>query len=176
LWGHEFRAFGFPTGFDNGVWASGRILDRDANDWLQVEDTKNTGYFVQPGFSGGPLWDEHEGAVVGMIVAADSRAGVRVAFGLPVSALEAAWPILGQQALPSNPYRGLFAFREADAALFFGREAFTDKLFEAVGRKTLVAVVGPSGCGKSSVVYAGLIPKLKATQRCPHYRPCREPG
>ena len=163
LWGHAFRAFGFPAGYDNGVWASGRILDRDANGWLQVEDTKNTGYFVQPGFSGGPLWDEQEGAVAGMVVAADNRSGVRVAYGLPVSALEAVWPILGERAIPSNPYRGLFAFREVDAKLFFGREAFTEKLLEAVGRKTLVAVVGPSGCGKSSVVYAGLIPRLKSS-------------
>ena len=26
LWDHTFRAFGFPGGHDNGVWASGRLL------------------------------------------------------------------------------------------------------------------------------------------------------
>lgn len=162
LWGHNFRAFGFPAGYDNGVWASGRILDRDANGWLQVEDVKTTGYSVQPGFSGGPLWDEHEGSVVGMVVAADNRPGVRAAYGIPVSTLADIWPVLGEQAIPPCPYRGLFAFREMDAPLFFGREAFTERLLQAVERKPCVAVIGPSGCGKSSVVFAGLVPRLRA--------------
>ena len=59
------------------------------------------------------------------------------------------------------PYRGLRPFREEDAAFFCGREAFTDKLVEAVERSSLVAVVGASGIGKSSVVRAGLIPRLR---------------
>ena len=59
------------------------------------------------------------------------------------------------------PYRGLRPFREEDAAFFCGREAFTEKLAEAVGRTSLVAVVGASGSGKSSVVRAGLIPRLR---------------
>lgn len=59
------------------------------------------------------------------------------------------------------PYRGLRWFREEDAAFFCGREAFTDKLVEAVDRSSLVAVVGASGIGKSSVVRAGLIPRLR---------------
>ena len=59
------------------------------------------------------------------------------------------------------PYRGLYPFREEDAAFFCGREAFTDKLAEAVEHTSLVAVVGASGSGKSSVVRAGLIPRLR---------------
>ena len=59
------------------------------------------------------------------------------------------------------PYRGLRAFREEDAALFFGRDAFTDRLAQAVQRRNLVTVVGPSGSGKSSVVQAGLLPRLR---------------
>ena len=61
------------------------------------------------------------------------------------------------------PYRGLSAFREADAPFFNGREAFTTRLVEAVHAQPLVAViVGPSGSGKSSAVYAGLLPRLRA--------------
>jgi len=71
-WGHHFRAFGFPAGYDNGVWASGRMLGREATGWLQLEDTKETGYLIAPGFSGGPVWDDVLGGVVGMIVAADT--------------------------------------------------------------------------------------------------------
>ena len=59
------------------------------------------------------------------------------------------------------PYKGLHAFREADADNFFGRDAFTEKLVDAVANQSLVAVVGPSGSGKSSVVYAGLVPILR---------------
>jgi len=61
-----------------------------------------------------------------------------------------------------SPYRGLAAFQETDAELFFGREAFTDQLALAVGEQQLVAVIiGPSGSGKSSAVFAGLLPQLR---------------
>jgi energy-coupling factor transporter ATP-binding protein EcfA2 len=63
--------------------------------------------------------------------------------------------------LPPNPYQGLAAFAEVDAAFFFGRETFVNGLVEAVNKQPLVAVIGPSGSGKSSVVYAGLIPQLR---------------
>ena len=63
--------------------------------------------------------------------------------------------------LPDNPYRGLSAFREEDAAFYFGREKFIASLREAVNNKPLVAVIGASGSGKSSVVFAGLLPKLR---------------
>ncbi|MEG3840129.1 CHAT domain-containing protein, partial [Microcoleus sp. herbarium14] len=72
------------------------------------------------------------------------------------------WLQLG--GIPPCPYRGLFAFREEDSYLFFGREKFTEDLAAAVKTKPLVAVVGPSGSGKSSVVFAGLIPALRQTR------------
>jgi WD40 repeat protein len=59
------------------------------------------------------------------------------------------------------PYRGLRHFREEDASLFFGREASTARLAEAVGQHSLVALVGASGCGKSSVARAGLVPCVR---------------
>jgi hypothetical protein len=89
-----------------------------------------------------------------------------------------------------NPYKGLRAFSEADAADFFGRAALVGRLLERMagegaltpqpplpaageGEQMLpftsswgdgerfLAVVGPSGSGKSSVVRAGLIPALR---------------
>lgn len=74
----------------------------------------------------------------------------------------------------TNPYKGLRAFAEADAADFFGRETLIQELLARMGevgdpaspspRQELarfLAVVGPSGSGKSSVVRAGLVPSLR---------------
>lgn len=69
------------------------------------------------------------------------------------------WVQLGGK--PPCPYRGLFAFQEADAALFFGRERVIQTLVAAVKQQPLVAVIGPSGSGKSSLVFAGLLPHLR---------------
>ena len=73
----------------------------------------------------------------------------------------------GVAALPAltdarNPYKGLGAFTEADAADFFGRDTLVDELVERVGSGGLTMVVGPSGIGKSSVVRAGLVPRLRS--------------
>jgi WD40 repeat protein/transcriptional regulator with XRE-family HTH domain len=64
------------------------------------------------------------------------------------------------------PYKGLPFFDEADADLFFGREALTARLVERVNALAralprLLAIVGASGSGKSSVVRAGLAVALK---------------
>ncbi len=72
LWGHAFRAFGFPAGYDDGVWTSGVLRGRIGSGWVQIEDVKEPGYWVQPGFSGTPIWDEQLDGVVGMAVAADT--------------------------------------------------------------------------------------------------------
>ena len=74
------------------------------------------------------------------------------------------WPRDNIENIPC-PYRGLFAFQEEDAHLFFGREKFTNQLLTKVEQQPLVAVIGPSGSGKSSVVFAGLLPKIKNSER-----------
>ncbi len=64
-----------------------------------------------------------------------------------------------------NPFAGLAAFQESDAARFFGRD---DDIEAAIGKlrhHQLVAIAGPSGVGKSSFVRAGIIPALKRAGR-----------
>ena len=160
-WEHPFRAFGFPAGFDAGVWASGLLRGKQANGWVQIEDVKQTGYFVQPGFSGGPVWDNELNGIAGMTVAADTSENIRAAFIIPTDLLIKSWPILDEQSIPPCPYRGLSAFREQDTPFFFGRETFVEKLVGAVRQQPLTAVLGASGSGKSSIVFAGLVPKLR---------------
>jgi WD40 repeat protein/serine/threonine protein kinase/DNA-binding XRE family transcriptional regulator len=64
-----------------------------------------------------------------------------------------------------NPYKGLRAFDEGDAQVFFGREMLVQELLHKMSAEDdlarFLAVVGPSGSGKSSVVKAGLIPALR---------------
>ena len=69
--------------------------------------------------------------------------------------------------LHASPFRGLEAFEEHHAAIFFGRKLSVDQLVQVVVAQvqaacSMVLVLGPSGAGKTSLVQAGLIPALKA--------------
>jgi hypothetical protein len=162
-WGHRFRAFGFPRASQNGDWASGELREVQGAGWLQVVGDAPAGRRVQAGYSGAPAWVEGRvSGVVGMVVAADRGQDDRVAYLIPTPVLVDAWPqVLGSRALPTCPYRGLDAFHEEDAAVFFGRDDVVERLLEATSRQPLVAVLGPSGSGKSSVVAAGLAATLR---------------
>jgi Trypsin-like peptidase domain len=155
VWEHPFRTFGYPSGRNDGVWSTGRLLARQAGGLVQMEPLIQAGYRIGPGFSGAPVWDDDLAAVVGMAVAADRDPAVRAAYLLPARILTRVWPDLAARTVPPCPYRGLAAFREEDAPLFLGRAALADKLVEQLQERPLVAVVGPSGVGKSSLVFAG---------------------
>jgi WD40 repeat protein len=88
LWGHSVRTFGFPINHENGVWASGICRARQGNGFIQIEDTKQTGYVIQPGFSGTPVWDDQKSSVIGLIVAAESNTVVKAAYIIPFSSLK----------------------------------------------------------------------------------------
>jgi DNA-binding SARP family transcriptional activator len=60
-----------------------------------------------------------------------------------------------------NPYRGLQAFAEADAADFFGREELVGEVVGRLEHERFLVLVGPSGCGKSSIVRAGVVPAIR---------------
>jgi WD40 repeat protein/S1-C subfamily serine protease len=174
VWEHPFRVFGFPAGFDNGVWATGRLLGRQANNWLMIEDIKGTGMAITPGFSGAPVWDTQLQGVVGMVVAASRFTETKTAFVLPTNILHQVWSSLAvYPEEPRNPYKGLQPFRQDDATDFFGREELIETIsgklknillasvVDGPGQR-LLALIGASGAGKSSVMMAGLLPKLQA--------------
>jgi WD40 repeat protein/serine/threonine protein kinase len=64
---------------------------------------------------------------------------------------------------PPNPYKGLNAFQEEDAANFYGRETTIQRLLDSFRdeKKRFLALIGASGSGKSSLIRAGLIPELR---------------
>lgn len=65
----------------------------------------------------------------------------------------------------ANPWRGLAAYDQGDAALFFGREVPTAALEDAIEANPFVVVLGASGTGKSSLVKAGVVPRLASDSR-----------
>ncbi|MFB8790863.1 MAG: serine protease [Potamolinea sp.] len=106
LWGHPFQVLGFPAGKSNGVQASGVLRGQIANGWVQLEDVKQAGYRLEPGFSGAPVWDEELQGVAGMAVAAElDRLEVKAAFIIPASQLAKAWNKLNQQVIHPEIWR-----------------------------------------------------------------------
>ena len=64
---------------------------------------------------------------------------------------------------PPCPYPGMEPFAEAMSDRFFGREQEIEELLGRLRLHSFLMVIGPSGSGKSSLVFAGLVPKLRQT-------------
>ena len=76
-------------------------------------------------------------------------------------------PLVGMSGTIISPYRGLNAFGERDAGLFFGRETAVAEVLERMSRLDgpgLLVVSGVSGAGKSSLIGAGVLPRLRGTE------------
>lgn len=93
-WGDPFRALGFPAGGPAGIWATGVIRDRLANGWHQIEDVKQEGYRIEPGFSGTLVWNERLAAAIGMVVATDAHESTKVAFMIPIDLIARSWDVV----------------------------------------------------------------------------------
>jgi len=155
---------GFPAGKDTGIYVDATLQSVTAKGHVQLNTVLGHGQ-VAPGFSGTAVWDKQANNVVGMTVSIDDYQGDVPAYMIPASSLIKACPEIEASSRPSNPYRGLSAFREQDADLFFGRTQTVEELAALVEKQPLVAVIGASGSGKSSVVSAGLIPQLSRTKQ-----------
>jgi TIR domain/NACHT domain len=59
------------------------------------------------------------------------------------------------------PYQGMNSFNESDEHRFFGRDDEIEELLGRLRLQNFLTAIGPSGSGKSSLIFAGLIPKLK---------------
>jgi hypothetical protein len=63
---------------------------------------------------------------------------------------------------PICPYTGLRTFTEDEAIYFRGREEHVAKCLTLLGAERFVMITGASGDGKSSLVFAGLLPEVRA--------------
>lgn len=154
LWGHPFRAFGCPPHFADGVWASGVVRGPQAKGRVQLEDTKTEGFRLQPGFSGGPVWDEVLQAVVGLVVATTGNPGPKAALMMPAvrATTKSLTPLKSQPTTPvlPNPFSDLGGL--ADQSRFFDREDILRRIFDALSKGTNLSLVGEAQVGKSSLL------------------------
>lgn len=142
-----------------GGWVSAQLRPLVTQYRQQIDQRSQGAHVAQPRYSGTPVLDPAAKRVLGILVAVAATRDDADVYAIPVSALVAAWPAVFAP-LPVSPYKGLEAFRQNDAHLFFGRKAMTDNLVAAVDNGGLLPVVGASGAGKSSLVQAGLMPRL----------------
>jgi hypothetical protein len=63
---------------------------------------------------------------------------------------------------PICPYTGLRTFTEEEAIYFRGRESHVAKCLDLLAAQRFVMITGASGDGKSSLVFAGLLPEVRA--------------
>lgn len=161
--GHKVCTFGFPVVGDiKGIWGHGEVIGKvteRGNSLLQIESNE-----ITKGFSGAPLWDEPRQRVIGIVVGAIKKDLLdklqNVSFAIPSEMVQSICPELKVRDI--CPYRGLFAFKEADEYLFFGREKILREIEEQLRiNPRFLAIVGSSGSGKSSLVFAGLLPRIQ---------------
>jgi WD40 repeat protein len=60
-----------------------------------------------------------------------------------------------------NPFPGLRPFGPEENELFFGRDTESGKVIAKLLKNMYVTVLGASGSGKSSLIYSGVLPKIR---------------
>ncbi len=64
-----------------------------------------------------------------------------------------------------NPFPGLRPFTPEESDLFFGREKESAEILDKLLRNRFITVIGASGTGKSSLIYCGVLPKIRELGR-----------
>jgi WD40 repeat protein len=60
-----------------------------------------------------------------------------------------------------NPFPGLRPFLPEESDLFFGREGESEEVLRKLLKNRFITVIGASGSGKSSLIYCGVLPRVK---------------
>lgn len=117
---HPFSVVGFPKGNDPGIITKGKLLGAvsDGLGLVQMEVENLSLPYIQPGFSGAPVWDEDLKSFVGIVVsselckysdntvgrpAEELRKDIKIAYMIPAKVLVETWSFLSLiQVLTAN--------------------------------------------------------------------------
>ncbi|GAA2845748.1 trypsin-like peptidase domain-containing protein [Nonomuraea rubra] len=188
LTGHPFSVHGFPRGETAARQATGVIRGASGptGQWVQIEAQSQTGWAIERGFSGGPVFDHHSEAVTGIVVLRDDH---RSGHMLPISYLRTLWEEVRRSCgwrLDLDPHLPTHWLPRArgcelgtDEWHFTGRvearRAIRDWLARpAPAGQPILLVTGGPGCGKSALLAHTLLaadPRLSATVPTPGPRP-----
>ncbi|MFC7109513.1 hypothetical protein ACFQQB_59440 [Nonomuraea rubra] len=153
---------------------------------MQIEAQSQTGWAIERGFSGGPVFDHHSEAVTGIVVLRDDH---RSGHMLPISYLRTLWEEVRRSCgwrLDLDPHLPTHWLPRArgcelgtDEWHFTGRvearRAIRDWLARpAPAGQPILLVTGGPGCGKSALLAHTLLaadPRLSATVPTPGPRP-----
>lgn len=84
-----------------GGYVDGQIMGLIGNGRLQIDEHVVGVFQAGPGWSGGPVWDQLTGNVVGMLVAAPTDESHVDVYAIPAETLVEAWPeVLGTLLIP----------------------------------------------------------------------------
>ena len=152
--GTRSSAWGFPDGWPAGALSKGVLQGSDLSGRLDAIADDPHGHFVDPGFSGAPVFEGQgagvvAGSALGLCVTHDQR-GRRIARIIPPTHLA--------QALRGvvSPYRWLTAFGADDAPSSSGAMSWRRFCGRSCASAAPCCFAGPPGSGKSSVIRAGL--------------------
>jgi Trypsin-like peptidase domain len=96
----RWQAFGYPAKYKRvGQHATGRFIGwfGPGNEWVQIDAEVVVGYRIVPGFSGSPVWEIDQNAVVGIAVSEDSsNPSARSGGMLPIEVAARYWEPLNE--------------------------------------------------------------------------------
>ena len=122
----------------------------DNGTWLQLRSQE-----IDHGMSGGPVVDESQGAVIGMVswgkTALERKRNADTSLALSIEAIRALCPELPAPGKIANPFgqRG----RIEDPAHYFARQPITREVLDELRKRQSVSIVGETQSGKSSLLW-----------------------
>jgi len=160
-YGEGFVVYGFGTA--SSEWIEGAYKGKLAGGLHQITTQKP----ISSGFSGAPVWDIANSGISGVMVDALSM--------IPISKVLESFSVVDDELRAfHNPYKGLFHFGYEDRANFYGRDEEIAQITKALESTPLYTIMGASGSGKSSLLFAGVVPQLKANHTIITFRPTAE--
>jgi hypothetical protein len=86
--GADWRSFGFPKDFPRGAPIEhGRVGSMTGDGQYMLIDTSSNTLFVEPGYSGAPVWDVMRRAVIGLVAEEVIRGSRHIGLMIPSSAI-----------------------------------------------------------------------------------------